>query len=172
MSYLYISKTKEIYNMKTQTTLAVFHITRGGRFHNAGHKEFFGFFTYDDFVSYLCDYKDMWDKNRDNKGRFCKKYYTDGTGNHVADHGDMVFDFDGDYNRYVLVPFNKLDTDEKYIIFRDGNYIEEDVCSSVEKDELHEIADRMGEWKAVFTHIVRVNGWNIADFDIEEETEE
>jgi hypothetical protein len=152
--------------MKAQTaqTLAVFHITRGGRFFNSGHKEFFGFYTYDGIVDYLTNYHDMWDKNRDEKGRFYKTYFTDGTGNHVADYGDMIFDFDGDYDRFVLVPLNELDTDEKYIIFRDGNYIEEEVCESVDEDELREIADRMGEWKSVFNHIIRINGWNAADF--------
>lgn len=152
--------------MKAQTaqTLAVFHITRGGRFNNSGHKGFFGVFTYDGIVDYLTNYHDMWDRNRDEKGRFCKTYFTDGTGNHVADYGDMVFDFDGDYDRFVLVPLNELDTDEKYIIFRDGNYIEEEVCKSVDEDELREIADRMGEWKSVFNHIIRINGWNAADF--------
>lgn len=159
--------------MKTQTaqTLAVFHITRGGRFNNGGYKEFFGFYTYDGIVDYLTSYHDMWDKNRDDKGRFCKKYYTDGTGNWVADHGDMVFDFDDNYDKYVLVPLNELDTDEKYIIFRDGNYIEEEVCQSVEEDELREIFDRMGEWKSVFTHVARINGWDLKDFG-QEETEE
>lgn len=157
---------------QTAQTLAVFHITRGGRFFNSGYKEFFGFYTYDSIVDYLTSYHDMWDKDRDDKGRFCKKYFTDCSGNHVADYGDMVFDFDGDYDRFVLVPLNELDTDEKYIIFRDGNYIEEEVCESVEEEELHEIYDRMGEWKSVFTHVARINGWDLKDFGQEEETEE
>lgn len=148
--------------MKAQTaqTLAVFHITRGGRFFNSGYKEFFGFYTYDGIVDYLTGYHDMWDKNRDEKGRFCKKYFTDCSGNHVADYGDMVFDFDGDYDKFVLVPLNELDTDEKYIIFRDGNYIEEEIIESLSIDDFAEIIDNVGEWKQVFHHIINVHKWN------------
>jgi hypothetical protein len=35
---------------------------------------------------------------------------------------------------------------------------------TIDEDELREIADRMGEWKSVFNHIIRINGWNAADF--------
>lgn len=145
---------------------AVFRKTRGGSFNNGGYRQFFGFFYYDDFVNYLLCYHDMFDHNRNEKGRFCKTYFTDANGNKIANYGDLLFDFDGDFDRFELTPIEYLDSDEKYIIFRDAKCyeIEEELLRTVYKEELQEIYDRMKEWKEVFSRIVEINCWKRDEF--------
>ena len=55
--------------------IVAFHIGRGGRFYNGGHKTFLGEKNINDLMNIQSDY--LFYRNKDNKGRFCSPYHAD-----------------------------------------------------------------------------------------------
>lgn len=86
--------------MKTQKIIVAFHTGRGGRFHNGGHVTFIGEKNFQDLI--LMNSNNLFEKNRDENGKFCKPYLTDDSGNHITDddiRGEVgTLDFDGQYD--------------------------------------------------------------------------
>lgn len=95
--------------MKTKENqiIVAFHIGRGGRFYNAGHKTFLGELNFRDLQKLNAD--NIFHRNRDERGRFIKTEIYDGAGNFVSDDDpkgligrlDFDGDFDTDYCKYI-----------------------------------------------------------------------
>lgn len=95
--------------MKTKENqiIVAFHIGRGGRFCNAGHKTFLGELNFRDLQKLNAD--NIFYRDRDERGRFMKTEIYDGAGNFVSDDDpkgligrlDFDGDFDTDYCKYI-----------------------------------------------------------------------
>jgi len=95
--------------MKTKENqiIVAFHIGRGGRFYNAGHKTFLGELNFRDLQKLNAD--NIFYRDRDERGRFIKIKIYDGAGNFVSDDDpkgligrlDFDGDFDTDYCKYI-----------------------------------------------------------------------
>lgn len=138
----------------------LFHVGRGGQFHNAGHRSLIGEFdTYDDAVRYIYSRRTMFESNRDKKGRFCKKFFHDQSGHRVAEYGDMTFDFDGTYDMFQIVPTERLDRDDIALILIEGDsyllkYLSDELMESI-KDEL------MEAWSSLLTRERRKMSYDV-----------
>lgn len=100
-----------------------FHIGRGGRFYNPGHKEFIGEMDLQELI-YKRIINKIYIKDRDESGKFCKKSWINCSGHTVVDEEDFnsttgIADFDGDYNRYICKKLEDCTEEEKDIIFKD-----------------------------------------------------
>ncbi len=88
--------------MKTKENkiIVAFHIGRGGRFYNAGHKTFLGELNFRDLQELNAD--NIFYRDRDERGRFMKTEIYDGAGSFVSDDDPKGLigrlDFDGDYD--------------------------------------------------------------------------
>lgn len=128
----------------------LFHVGRGGRFYNPGHRRLIAKFdTYDDAVRNIDSRNPIFEHNRDKNGRFCKKFFYDTSGHKVAEYGDMCFDFDGTYDMYQIVPIERLDRDDIALIMIEGDsyllkYLSDEESESI-KDEL------MEAWSSLLT---------------------
>lgn len=78
-------------NSPENKTIVYFHTGRGGRFNNAGHRTFQGTKNIGEVLS-LCDSSGHWSflVNRDEKGRFCEAFYTDGNGNYLISEKEVI----------------------------------------------------------------------------------
>jgi hypothetical protein len=80
--------------------IVAFHTGRGGRFHNAGHVTFIGEKNFQDLIS--MNSNNLFERNKDERGKFCKPYLTDGSGNHITDDdikGEVgLLSFDGKFD--------------------------------------------------------------------------
>ncbi len=94
--------------MKTNSKIIVaLHIGRGGHFNNPGHLFYLGEKNFQDLISQ--EYIHIFPMNKDDKGRFCKPFFVDGSGNVVSEDdpngliGTLDFDrqFDTDYCKYI-----------------------------------------------------------------------
>ena len=95
--------------MKTKENkiIVAFHIGRGGRFYNAGHKTFLGELNFRDLQKLNAN--NIFYRDRDERGRFMKTEIYDGAGNFVSDDDpkgligrlDFDGDFDTDYCKYI-----------------------------------------------------------------------
>lgn len=91
----------------TSKIIVAFHIGRGGRFHNAGHVTFIGEKNFQDLIQ--MNSNELFERNRDERGQFCKPFLTDCSGNHVTDDdirgevGKLEFDtiYDSDASGYI-----------------------------------------------------------------------
>jgi hypothetical protein len=84
--------------------VVAFHIGRGGRFHNSGHKTFYGEYNIMEVINRQ-DHKISW-HNKNSLGRFCEPFYADSSGNVLitekqAATGVGTLDFDGEYDTYI-----------------------------------------------------------------------
>lgn len=87
--------------METSKKIIVaFHKGRGGKYHNAGHLTFIGEKNFQDLI--LMNSENIFEKNRDENGKFCNPYLTDWSGNNITDddiRGEVgTLDFDGQYD--------------------------------------------------------------------------
>ena len=95
--------------MKTKENkiIVAFHIGRGGRFYNSGHKTFLGELNFSDLQ--MLNANNIFYRDRDERGRFMKTEIYDGAGNFVSDDDpkgligrlDFDGDFDTDYCKYI-----------------------------------------------------------------------
>ena len=79
-----------------------FHIGRGGRFYNGGHKTYLGEKNFQDLISNETDH--LYIRNKDERGKFMTPTLFDGNGNVVSDDNVNsligTLNFDGDYDTY------------------------------------------------------------------------
>lgn len=86
-----------------------FHTGRGGRFYNQGYKTFEGFESLQDVISQKSNY--LFERTRDERGRFCKKVLVDCSGHEVCDTPDSYtgsLDFDGAYDSDDVCTFAEI----------------------------------------------------------------
>jgi len=93
--------------------IAMFHIGRGGRFHNSGYLTFTGFRRIDE----CNDWGESFINNRDEKQRFCKPYMVAGNGHLLLDADELKIametgigrlNFDYDYDTTYTTYTNNL----------------------------------------------------------------
>lgn len=104
--------------MNTERTIVAFHIGRGGRFNNAGHKTFIGEKNFQDLISMNSEH--LFEQNREN-GKFCRKYYTDLNGTVIVEADDVnalvgSLNFDNDYDTDYCCYLDECDENELRII--------------------------------------------------------
>jgi len=108
---------------KQQNRIIVsFHIGRGGRFYNNGHKSYLGEKTFKDLISMNED--SLYIVNRDEQGRFMRPTLFDGFSN-VVSNDDIdgltgVLDFDGDYDTYIA-KYIEYCTDQEIDLIKNSN---------------------------------------------------
>lgn len=86
-----------------------FHIGRGGRFYNCGHKTFKGFENLQDLIRIKSNV--LYERDRDKRGRFCPKVLVDCNGSIVCDTPNSYtgkLDFDGTYNSDFVYTFAEI----------------------------------------------------------------
>lgn len=143
---LTISKKVLILHKKKQTTntmenkkiIVAFHVGRGGRFHNAGHKTFIGERNLKDLIS--MNSNNLFEVNRDFLGRFCKPFLTDCSGHVVLDSdrfNDEVgcLDFDGTYDTDYCRYIEDCDEDELDIIRNSGEYMSLELSEYLNRED-------------------------------------
>lgn len=85
-----------------KNNIVAFHIGRGGKFNNSGYISYIGEKNFQDLINLNSD--NIFIANRDTKGRFCKPYIIDDSGNSITDdniNGDIgMLNFDEDYDTY------------------------------------------------------------------------
>ena len=86
--------------------IVAFHIGRGGRFFNGGHKTFLGEMNYQDLIDMNSD--NLFVTYRDEQGRFCTPFLVNCNCNMVSDTikgdvGELNFDneYDTDYCKLI-----------------------------------------------------------------------
>lgn len=101
--------------------IVAFHIGRGGRFNNQGHKSYIGERDFQDLVKSNSD--ELFIVNRNKDGKFCKPYYVNGAGNRVSDDPINakvgILDFDGEYDTDIARYIEDC-TDEEIDLIRDS----------------------------------------------------
>ena len=106
--------------MKTKENqiIVAFHIGRGGRFYNAGHKTFLGELNFMDLQKLNAD--NVFYRDRDERGRFIKTEIYDGAGNFVSDDDPKGLigrlDFDGDFDTDYCIYIEDCTDEELQII--------------------------------------------------------
>jgi len=106
----------------SRNTIVAFHIGRGGRFNNSGHKTFIGEKRIDAFVD------DLFIRNRDEDGRFMTPEYVDFNGDPVgltqkeADSGIGTINIDHAYDTTYACGISDLDEGEIEIICENDDY--------------------------------------------------
>lgn len=100
--------------------IVAFHIGRGGRFNNPGHKTFIGEKNLQDLI--VANNQYLYEVNRDEKGRFCKPYLADQSGKTILDAEDLkkevgCLEFDGTYDTDCCCYIDDCSDEEIDIIF-------------------------------------------------------
>ena len=106
-------------NIDSRTVVA-FHIGRGGRFHNPGHKEYKGEINFLKLCNSQTQY--LYKVNRDSNGRFCRPYLVDAGGNTAVtpeDYGQEVgvINYDYDYDTWVCQYIEDCNDSELMMIY-------------------------------------------------------
>lgn len=101
-------------------TYVTFHVGRGGRFNNQGHKSFVDVMDFQELLNLECN-RNLIYAIEDENGNVIGM--ADGQGNCVVDEYDIdslkgVLDYDGDYDRYITDEINDCDTDELFMCFK------------------------------------------------------
>lgn len=91
-----------------------FHIGRGGRFYNSGHKTYLGEKNFQDLIQ--SESGNLCIVNRDEQGKFIKPTILDDSGNVVStdDINSLIgiLDFDGDYDTSIAKYLENCTDDE------------------------------------------------------------
>jgi hypothetical protein len=99
--------------------------------------------TFSKLINLRSEY--LFEKNRDEKGRFCKPYLTDTNGNHVtdddlnADTGKL--DFDGDYDSDIVKNIDDCTDSEINVIAESREFKNYDIIKWLEN---YSIENNMG----------------------------
>lgn len=123
--------------------IVAFHIGRGGRFFNAGHKTYEGEKSLQDIIRIHSD--NLYEVNRDGNGRFCKPYLADCSGNEVCDTPTAqvgVLDFDGDYNTYICRYIEDCSQYELDLIAQDGGWKSAELQEYMKENYIGEYYDK------------------------------
>lgn len=130
--------TNQINNTEKRIIVA-FHIGRGGQFYNAGHKSFIGELNLKGIIS-VVENAGSWlfERNRDDRGRFCKPYLVDSNGNELLDCDEYVkevgsIDLDGDYDTTYCCYLDDCDEEELQLISNYDGYKSNELDEEIEK---------------------------------------
>lgn len=111
--------------MKNSGIIVAFHVGRGGRFYNAGHVTYIGEKNFQDLIA-LND-SHIFERNRDEKGRFCVPYLTDHNGTHVTadDINGLTgsLNFDNDYDSYNCDYIENYSAESIELIVHDTQHV-------------------------------------------------
>lgn len=116
--------------------IVAFHVGRGGRFHNAGHKTFIGEMDFQELISR--NDSNLYKQNRDRNGRFCKPYFT-GAGGNIVDASEDIrgevgyLNFDGQYDTDSCEYLDNCSEEELRIIINSGRYVSNDLNEHLTK---------------------------------------
>ena len=118
---------KNLNNNNGDRIVVAFHIGRKG-------KTFLG---EKDFHELINDRNDsLFLHDRDARGRFCKPFYADASGNVIVEPGEMksevgTLDFDGLYDTDIACYLDECDDDELRLIARDDAFVSLEVFEYV-----------------------------------------
>ena len=106
--------------------IVAFHTGRGGSFHNPGHHTFIGEKNFQDLIS--LNSNNLFEQDRDEKGRFCKHYMTDCSGKIIVEPGHIqdetgCLDFDGSYDTDGCCYIEDCSNEEIDMIFDSGEWV-------------------------------------------------
>lgn len=134
--------------MKTENYIVAFHIGRGGRFHNPGHK------SYNPYIQKLSDCfgENFFIFNEDEDGNALPDYQwqlIDGGSNVILEGRDRIesetgiLDWDGEYNTDIVKYLSDCDDEEIDIIYQaylDDEYMDNELKDYVcTQKEMHRI---------------------------------
>lgn len=107
-------------NNSDNRIVVAFHVGRGGRFHNPGHKEYKGEINFLQLCNSQTQY--LSEVNRDSNGRFCRPYLIDDGGNMAVspeDYGNEVgeINYDFDYDRWFCQYIEDCSDSELMMIY-------------------------------------------------------
>jgi hypothetical protein len=115
--------------METQKSIIVaFHIGRGGRFNNGGHKTYLGEKDINEMLSLNDSGKNhTYYIDRDSKGRFCAPYYADLNMNHIISVKELgtgvgQLEWDTIYDTDICKFIEDCSEDEIELIAKDTAY--------------------------------------------------
>lgn len=114
-------------NSNGNRIVVAFHIGRRG-------KVFIGEMNFQKLISDRLD--SLFKHDRDERGRFCKPFYADASGNVIVEPDEMnsevgTLDFDGLYNTDIACYLDECDDDELRIIARDDAFVSPEVFEYV-----------------------------------------
>lgn len=111
--------------MKNSGIIVAFHTGRGGRFYNAGHVTYIGEKNFQDLQN--VESVNLIIRDRDEKGRFCKPYLVDCSGNEVTDdeiNAEVgTLDFDGQYDTLSACYIEDCSDSQIELIAEDRNHV-------------------------------------------------
>lgn len=152
---------KNSVNKNGNRIVVAFHIGRGGRFYNAGYKSFIGERNFQELINDSLNF--LVYRDRDDKGRFCKPFYTDDSGRTIrtiveADEMNNevgCLNWDNQYDSDVACYLDECDEDELRIIVRDNQWI------SPEAREY--IIEWFKEDETMIEHLSHLCGWSVPE---------
>lgn len=102
-----------------------FHIGRGGRFYDAGHTFFIGEFDFQELINRNSN--DLFLRERDKKGRFCKPCWVDLNSHVMVEPEDMDslsgrLEWDGLYNTDYVKRLDDCDEFEIEVLLKSDHY--------------------------------------------------
>ena len=114
-------------NNNCDRIVVAFHIGRRG-------KTFLGEKDFQELISDRMD--SLFLHDRDSKGRFCKPYYADASGNVMVEHGEMnsevgSLDWDGPYDEDIACYLDECDDDELRLIAKEDGFVSHEVSEFV-----------------------------------------
>lgn len=107
----------------TQKLIVAFHIGRGGHYWNPGHLSYIGEKDFNDLLHLNSEHTFF--NDRDKKGRFCKPYITDCSGNRISETVDFItgrLEFDGQYDTDYCKYIDDCSETEINCIINDTQY--------------------------------------------------
>lgn len=137
-------KTIDIYS---KDEILMFHIGRGGQFRNPGHLTFAGNHEITDCYDWG---QYTYERDRDELGRFCKKYLTRDNGNKLMNAEDYaialntgigVLNFDEGYNTTYTTFLKDIDEREYLALDEDWQRIYQIVINEIPEDALDDILE-------------------------------
>lgn len=105
--------------------IVAFSIGRGGRFYNGGHITYIGEKNFQDLIYIRSN--DLFERNRDEYGKFCKPYLADASGNVVSDDdykNSLVgtLNFDNEYDTMTAMYIEDCGDETLEIIAKSYEY--------------------------------------------------
>jgi hypothetical protein len=127
-------------NHKGERIIVAFHIGRGGRFHNQGHSTYIGEKNFQDLIQLRSN--DLFYRDRDMFGRFCKPYIVDCNDTTIVEAEDMTalvgkLDYDGDYDSHVACYLDECDEETLKQIADSGEWLSSEIKEYI-KEQLGE----------------------------------
>jgi len=150
---------KNSVNNNGNRIVVAFHIGRGGRFCNADYRTFIGEKNFQELINDSLNF--LVYRDRDDKGRFCKPFYTDAASGNVIVEPDKMnnevgrLDWDGSYDTDYACYLDECDEDELRIIVRDNQLI------SPEAREY--IIEWFREDETMIEYLSHLYGWNVPE---------